>query len=80
MVASGAMPSPILMPSLGTRLPACLAPALSPPPTHRPPARPAPPPPWQECHCMLFLTEDNDFRGEEQHITLDELVDMTKDM
>lgn len=34
----------------------------------------------QECHCMLFLTEDNDFRGEDQNITLTELVDMTKDL
>ena len=23
----------------------------------------------KECHCMLFLTEDNPFRGEEQTIT-----------
>ncbi len=34
----------------------------------------------QECHCMLFLTEDNDFRGEEQTLPLDQLVEMTKDM
>ena len=34
----------------------------------------------QECHCMLFLTEDNDFRGEDQSITLDEVVEMTKGM
>ena len=27
----------------------------------------------QECHCMLFLTEDNDFRGDDQAITLDEV-------
>ncbi len=32
----------------------------------------------QECHCMLFLTEDNDFRGEDNQITLDEVVDATK--
>jgi len=25
----------------------------------------------KECHCMLFVTEDNPFVGEEQHITLD---------
>ena len=27
---------------------------------------------------MLFLTEDNDFRGEDNQITLDEVVDATK--
>lgn len=32
----------------------------------------------QECHCMLFLTEDNDFRGEDNQITLDEVVEATK--
>lgn len=34
----------------------------------------------QECHCMLFLTPEDDFRGEEQKISLDQLVEMTKDM
>eukprot|EP00193_Tetraselmis_chui_P007274 CAMPEP_0177754438 /NCGR_PEP_ID=MMETSP0491_2-20121128/2013_1 /TAXON_ID=63592 /ORGANISM="Tetraselmis chuii, Strain PLY429" /LENGTH=153 /DNA_ID=CAMNT_0019269829 /DNA_START=88 /DNA_END=549 /DNA_ORIENTATION=+ len=29
----------------------------------------------KECHCMLFLTEDNDFAGEEQNITIDEIKD-----
>ena len=29
---------------------------------------------------MLFLTEDNDFRGEDQEITLDEVVEATKGM
>lgn len=29
----------------------------------------------QECHCMLFLTEDNDFAGQEQEITMQELRD-----
>jgi len=29
---------------------------------------------------MLFLTEDNDFRGDEQDITLDEVVQMTEGM
>ena len=29
---------------------------------------------------MLFLTEDNDFRGEDQAITLEEVVEATKDM
>jgi ferredoxin-thioredoxin reductase catalytic chain len=27
----------------------------------------------KECHCMLFLTEDNPFRGEKQSITLEEI-------
>jgi hypothetical protein len=29
---------------------------------------------------MLFLTEDNDFRGDEQEITMDEVVQMTEGM
>ena len=27
----------------------------------------------KECHCMLFLTEDNGFRGEQQTISMDEI-------
>lgn len=27
----------------------------------------------QECHCMLFLTEDNDFAGKDQTITTEEI-------
>ncbi len=27
----------------------------------------------KECHCMLFLTEDNPFRGEKQTITTEEI-------
>ena len=27
----------------------------------------------KECHCMLFLTEDNAFRGEKQDIALDDV-------
>ncbi|GFH06223.1 ferredoxin-thioredoxin reductase subunit B, partial [Haematococcus lacustris] len=27
----------------------------------------------KECHCMLFLTEDNPFVGKEQDISMDEL-------
>eukprot|EP00274_Cyanoptyche_gloeocystis_P002885 CAMPEP_0196664494 /NCGR_PEP_ID=MMETSP1086-20130531/57380_1 /TAXON_ID=77921 /ORGANISM="Cyanoptyche gloeocystis , Strain SAG4.97" /LENGTH=163 /DNA_ID=CAMNT_0042000829 /DNA_START=55 /DNA_END=546 /DNA_ORIENTATION=+ len=27
----------------------------------------------KECHCMLFLTSDNDYAGTEQKITLDEV-------
>ena len=34
----------------------------------------------QECHCMLFLTEDNDFRGEDQEMTLEEVVQATAGM
>ncbi len=34
----------------------------------------------QECHCMLFLTEDNDFAGREQNITLQEVEEMTQGM
>lgn len=34
----------------------------------------------KECHCMLFLTEDNDFAGDGQKITLDECVEYTKGM
>ncbi|DBB10227.1 hypothetical protein WJX82_002945 [Trebouxia sp. C0006] len=34
----------------------------------------------KECHCMLFLTEDNDFRGDDQAITLDEVIESTKGM
>jgi ferredoxin-thioredoxin reductase catalytic chain len=31
----------------------------------------------KECHCMLFLTPDNDFAGELQHITFDEIRAVT---
>ncbi|CEG00271.1 Ferredoxin thioredoxin reductase beta subunit,domain [Ostreococcus tauri] len=34
----------------------------------------------KECHCMLFLTDDNDFAGDEQTITMDELIELTEDM
>ena len=27
----------------------------------------------RECHCMLFLTEDNDFAGEDQDISFDHI-------
>jgi predicted dehydrogenase len=27
----------------------------------------------KECHCMLFLTPDNDFAGEKQDISLEEI-------
>jgi hypothetical protein len=27
----------------------------------------------QECHCMLFLTKENDFSGEDQSITTEEI-------
>jgi ferredoxin-thioredoxin reductase catalytic chain len=31
----------------------------------------------KECHCMLFLTEDNPFRGEEQTISLEQIQSLT---
>lgn len=31
----------------------------------------------KECHCMLFLTEDNDFAGREQTITTQEISETT---
>ncbi|EEC84162.1 hypothetical protein OsI_30537 [Oryza sativa Indica Group] len=31
----------------------------------------------KECHCMLFLTPDNDFAGQDQAITLEEIKDAT---
>ena len=34
----------------------------------------------QECHCMLFLTDDNDFRGEDAKISMEELVAATEGM
>ena len=34
----------------------------------------------KECHCMLFLTEDNDFAGDEQTITPEELDEFTEAM
>mmetsp|Transcript_14249 Transcript_14249/g.24184 ORF Transcript_14249/g.24184 Transcript_14249/m.24184 type:complete len:163 (-) Transcript_14249:1287-1775(-) len=30
-----------------------------------------------ECHCMLFLTEENDFVGEESVISVDEVEELT---
>lgn len=33
-----------------------------------------------ECHCMLFLTEDNDFAGKEQHISFEEVIDLSSGM
>ncbi|KAG2383727.1 Ferredoxin-thioredoxin reductase catalytic chain [Vigna angularis] len=34
----------------------------------------------KECHCMLFLTPDNDFAGDEQAITLEEIKESTANM
>ncbi|KAJ8599915.1 hypothetical protein CTAYLR_002853 [Chrysophaeum taylorii] len=31
----------------------------------------------KECHCMLFLTDDNDFVGESTDITVDEITALT---
>jgi ferredoxin-thioredoxin reductase catalytic chain len=34
----------------------------------------------QECHCMLFLTDDNQFAGEETKIEYDEVIELAKGM
>lgn len=34
----------------------------------------------QECHCMLFLTEDNDFAGRDQEISMEEINEGIKGM
>ncbi|KAI3768673.1 hypothetical protein L2E82_19503 [Cichorium intybus] len=34
----------------------------------------------KECHCMLFLTPDNDFAGNEQAISLEEIKELTANM
>ncbi|KAI4366641.1 hypothetical protein MLD38_022494 [Melastoma candidum] len=34
----------------------------------------------KECHCMLFLTSENDFAGTDQTITLDEIKESTANM
>ena len=34
----------------------------------------------KECHCMLFLKEDNDFAGDEQDISAEELDELTEGM
>lgn len=34
----------------------------------------------QECHCMLFLTEDNGFRGEDRAISIETIEEATKGM
>ncbi|CAL5325756.1 unnamed protein product [Camellia sinensis] len=34
----------------------------------------------KECHCMLFLTSDNDFAGTEQTISLEEIKEATANM
>ncbi len=31
----------------------------------------------KECHCMLFLTEDNQFAGKDQNISFDQIREMT---
>jgi len=33
-----------------------------------------------ECHCMLFLTDDNDFAGDETTITFEEVVEKSSGM
>lgn len=34
----------------------------------------------KECHCMLFLTPDNDFAGDKQEISLAEIQDVKASM
>ncbi|KAK6155156.1 hypothetical protein DH2020_009404 [Rehmannia glutinosa] len=34
----------------------------------------------KECHCMLFLTPDNDFAGQEQTISMEEIKETTANM
>ncbi|KAL1824585.1 hypothetical protein ACET3Z_011363 [Daucus carota] len=34
----------------------------------------------KECHCMLFLTTDNDFAGQDQAISLEEIKETTAGM
>ncbi|MGK7873056.1 MAG: ferredoxin-thioredoxin reductase catalytic domain-containing protein [Xenococcaceae cyanobacterium] len=34
----------------------------------------------KECHCMLFITPDNEFAGEEQEISLEELKKVRESM
>ncbi|MGK7939028.1 MAG: ferredoxin-thioredoxin reductase catalytic domain-containing protein [Crocosphaera sp.] len=34
----------------------------------------------KECHCMLFITSDNDFAGEEQEIALDFIKEVRENM
>merc|ERR1712216_1053422 len=33
-----------------------------------------------ECHCMLFLTQDNEFAGDNQKLTVEETVEYTSGM
>ncbi|KAL9427449.1 hypothetical protein AB3S75_029606 [Citrus x aurantiifolia] len=34
----------------------------------------------KECHCMLFLTPENDFAGQDQSISLDEIKESTANL
>lgn len=34
----------------------------------------------KECHCMLFLTPDNEFAGEQQEITLEAIKEVRESM
>ncbi|AFZ14033.1 ferredoxin thioredoxin reductase beta chain [Crinalium epipsammum PCC 9333] len=34
----------------------------------------------KECHCMLFLTSDNDFAGQQQEISLEEIIAVRESM
>lgn len=33
-----------------------------------------------DCHCMLFITPDNDFAGKEQHISLEYIKEVKESM
>ena len=33
-----------------------------------------------ECHCMLFLTKDNEFAGQDQSLTVEETIEYTSGM
>jgi ferredoxin-thioredoxin reductase catalytic chain len=34
----------------------------------------------KECHCMLFLTKDNEFAGTEKTISMEEIAQYTEGM
>jgi ferredoxin-thioredoxin reductase catalytic chain len=34
----------------------------------------------KECHCMLFITPDNEFAGEQQEIPLEEIIKVRESM
>lgn len=65
----------------GTRVhPASGAPLRGGPNPAEPSSRQTPRAPVQVCHCMLFLTDDNPFRGESQQISTEEIQEATSGM